>query len=199
VHPRDNDLVLATHGRSIQVMDDITALQQLTPAAMAEPWRLLQARDAVLWKNDRRQSRPVTGQKVFEGDAAPDGSFISYYLGSVPSGNIELTITDMSTGELFRTIEDAPKQQGLNRIEWDLCSDRRPIDPQQAGGGRGGFGGFGGCGGGGRGGFGGGGQQGQPMVATRPTPGVYRVSLTIGGRSQSVSLNVLDDIWMNER
>jgi photosystem II stability/assembly factor-like uncharacterized protein len=199
VHPRDNDLVLATHGRSIQVMDDITALQQLTPAAMAEPWRLLQARDAVLWKNDRRQSRPVTGQKVFEGDAAPDGSFISYYLGSVPSGNIELTITDMSTGELFRTIEDAPKQQGLNRIEWDLCSDRRPIDPQQAGGGRGGFGGFGGCGGGGRGGFGGGGQQGQPLVATRATPGVYRVSLTIGGRSQSVSLNVLDDIWMNER
>jgi hypothetical protein len=197
VHPRDNDLVLATHGRSIQVMDDITALQQLTPEIMTEPWHLMHPRDAVLWKNDRRMARAVTGQKVFEGETAPTGTFISYYLGSVPPGDIQLTVTDMSTGELFRSI-DTTKQQGLNRIQWDLCSDRRPVDPA-AGGGRGGFGGFGGCGGGGRGGGGRGGQGDPPTIATRATPGVYRVTLTIGGRSQSVSLNVLDDIWMHER
>jgi hypothetical protein len=134
---------------------------------------------------------------VFEGEAAPTGTFISYHLGSVPSGDVQLTVTDMSTGELFRSI-DTTKQQGLNRIQWDLCSDRRPVDPA-AGGGRGGFGGFGGCGGGGRGGGGRGGQGDPPTIATRATPGVYRVTLTIGGRSQSVSLNVLDDIWMHER
>ena len=32
VHPRDNDLIVATHGRSIWIADDITPLQQLTPA-----------------------------------------------------------------------------------------------------------------------------------------------------------------------
>ena len=32
VHPRENDLVLATHGLGIQIMDDITPLQQLTPS-----------------------------------------------------------------------------------------------------------------------------------------------------------------------
>ena len=31
IHPRDNDLVAATHGRSIWILDDITPLQQLTP------------------------------------------------------------------------------------------------------------------------------------------------------------------------
>ena len=36
VHPRDNDLVLATHGRSVMVMDDISPLQQLTPEVLAE-------------------------------------------------------------------------------------------------------------------------------------------------------------------
>ncbi|HUF67970.1 MAG TPA: hypothetical protein VMM79_04900 [Longimicrobiales bacterium] len=195
VHPRDNDLVLATHGRSIQVMDDITALQQLTPEIMTEPWHLMQPRVAVLWKNDRRMARAVTGQKVFEGASAPTGTFISYYLGSVPPGDVQLTVTDMSTGELFRSI-DTTRQQGLNRIQWDLCSDRRPVDPA-GGGGRGGFGGFGGgCGGGGGGR---GGQGDPPTIATRATPGVYRVTLTIGGRSQSVNLNVLDDIWMHER
>src|SRR5690606_39110483 len=30
VHPRDNDLVLATHGRSVWILDDITPLQQMT-------------------------------------------------------------------------------------------------------------------------------------------------------------------------
>ena len=33
VHPRDNDLILGTHGRSIYIMDDITALQQMTDGA----------------------------------------------------------------------------------------------------------------------------------------------------------------------
>jgi photosystem II stability/assembly factor-like uncharacterized protein len=193
IHPRDNDLVLATHGRSIQIMDDITALQQLTPQVMAQPSFLMQPRDAVQWKNDRTLARAVTGNKVFEGENAPDGTFISYYLATVPSGDVELTITDMSTGEPFRTMETT-KLQGLNRIHWDLCSDRRPVEQ---GAGRGGFGGFGGgiCGGG-RGFGGGGGQGGTPMVATRATPGVYRVTLSVGGRTQSVTVNVLEDIWM---
>lgn len=192
VHPRDRDLVLATHGRSIQIMDDVTALEQLTPQVMAEPVHLMQPRDAVLWKNDRRLGRPVTGEKNFEGQIAPNGTFIAYYLNNVPSGNVSLTITDMSTGKPFRTLE-ATRLEGLNRIHWDLCSDPHPLDPNA--GGRG-FGGFGGCGGG-RGGLGGR-QGGQRTIATRATPGVYRVTLTVGGTTQSVTVNVLDDIWMSD-
>jgi hypothetical protein len=90
---------------------------------------------------------------------------------------------------------EATKLQGLNRLHWDLCSDRRPVQQGQ----RGGFGGFGGgCGGGGRGG-GGGGQQGQNMVATLADAGTYRVKLTVGGRDYTQTLRVVEDVWMMDR
>ena len=52
VHPRDNDLVLATHGRSVMVMDDITPLQQLTPEVMEQDAFLIEPREAVAWKQN---------------------------------------------------------------------------------------------------------------------------------------------------
>ncbi|MDA1080403.1 MAG: hypothetical protein O2973_01810 [Gemmatimonadetes bacterium] len=195
VHPRDNDLVLATHGRSVQVMDDITALQQMTPEAMAQDVVLFEPRNAVAWKNDMRMSRNVPGAKNFRGETAPRGSAISYYLKSVPAGAVTLTIRDVATGAEFRTL-DATKLQGLNRIQWDLCSDVRPIDPAQ------GFGGFGGGGGGcfPPGGGRGGGRGGAPAgVAQMASPGSFSVTLTVGGRNFSKSLTVLEDIWMEQR
>ena len=56
VHPRDNDLVLATHGRSVWIMDDVTPLQQLTREVMAENVFLMQPREAVVWKGDLTRS-----------------------------------------------------------------------------------------------------------------------------------------------
>ena len=64
VHPRDNDLVLATHGRSVYVMDDIAALQATTGDVMTENVHLYEPREAVQWKQDRRRSRSVTGDKT---------------------------------------------------------------------------------------------------------------------------------------
>ena len=80
VHPRENDLVLATHGRSVWIMDDITPLQQLTTEAMAQDAILFQPREAIQWKQDIRVRRSVTGNKNFEGESAPSGTAISYYL-----------------------------------------------------------------------------------------------------------------------
>jgi photosystem II stability/assembly factor-like uncharacterized protein len=195
VHPRDNDLVLSTHGRSIWIMDDISALQQLTPEAMAQDVVLFEPRNTVLWKNDTRLSRSVTGAKNFRGQSAPRGSAIAYHLRSVPSGDVKITIRDVASGEVFRTM-DGTKLAGLNQVHWDLCSDPRAVQPGQ------GFGGFGGgCGGGGRGGGGGGraGGGGPPMVSMLATPGAYSVTLTVNGRSYSRSLSVLEDVWMEVR
>ena len=49
VHPRDNDLVLATHGRSVMVMDDITPLQQLTPDRAVQRDAVLETEDQVVY------------------------------------------------------------------------------------------------------------------------------------------------------
>ena len=47
VHPRDNDLILSTHSRSVWIMDDVSALQKLTPDVLEKAAALLPTRDAI--------------------------------------------------------------------------------------------------------------------------------------------------------
>jgi hypothetical protein len=190
IHPRDNDLVLATHGRSIWIMDDVTALQQLTQEAMAGDAVLMQPRDAVLWKTDIRMRRSVTGNKNYEGANAPEGTAIAFYLKNAAS-DVALTITDLATGELFRTL-DVTGEAGLHRMQWDLCGDPQEVDPAQ---GLAAFGGAGVCRGGGRGGFGGGG-QGPRTVSFRAGPGLYKVTLAVNDTEYSKTVKVVEDTWM---
>ena len=173
VHPRENDLVLATHGRSVYVMDDITALQELTAEVAMSDVHLFDAREAVLWKRDRRLGRSVTGDKNWTGENAPAGTAIHYWLKDEIDGDVEVTITNPVTGEVVVTIEGTGAM-GLNRIQWDLRGS-----PPAAGGGRGGRGG-------------GRGRQGQ-LAST----GVYRVQLTVDGESYYTTVAVLEDIWMH--
>lgn len=168
VHPRDNDLVLATHGRSVWVMDDITALQQYTDEILGEPAHLFVPRDAVLWKRDRRLDRAVTGDKNWVGEPAPEGTAITYWLAEA-TDDVTLTITDVRTGEVFRHLE-ATGLMGTNRIQWNLEGD----EPEEGEGG---------------GGFGG-------NNAPTAEPGYYRVTLTVNGVSHQQEVRVLEDVWM---
>ena len=177
VHPRDNDLVLATHGRSVLIIDDITALQDLTQEALDADAHLFQPRDAVQWKQDRTLARSVTGNKTWQGQPAPTGTAISYRLESAPRGDVEITITDLRNGEVFRTLEGTANA-GLNRVQWDLRGEE-PEDEEGGGGGGGGFGG---------------GNQ-----APQAEPGVYRVTLSVNGEELSSAVTVLEDIWLGQR
>ena len=119
VHPRDNDLVLATHGRSVWIMDDVTALQATTDEVMAEDLHLFTPRDAVQWKSDVRLSRSVTGNKIWTGENAPEGTAIHYYLESAPIGDVAVRILDVLTNEVVRDLKGTAVA-GLNRVQWDL-------------------------------------------------------------------------------
>ena len=174
VHPRDGDLVLATHGRSVLIADDVTPLQQLTDEVMAQDAFLFEPREAVRWQRDPRLSRSVTGDKVLRGENAPPGTAIHYWLREA-SGDVQLAVTDLATGERFRDLE-AVGNSGINRVRWNLRGNRRGGPP--------GGGGFQ---------FGGGGQG--PMAQ----PGVYRVTLTVNGEEHSRTVRVLEDIWMEQR
>ncbi len=178
VHPRDGDLVLATHGRSIQIMDDISPLQQLSDEVMAADAHLFEPRSAVLWKNDRTRARAVTGSQNWRGQNAPAGTAISYWLKAAPAGDVKLTITDLTTGTVFRDLTTT-KNAGVNRVQWNLRGNPPPQAADQQGGGRGGFGG----------------QQQGPLA----TAGVYRVTLTVGGRDYVRTVVVEEDQWMMER
>lgn len=172
VHPRDGDLVLATHGRSVMIMDDVTSLQQLTDEVMAEDMYLFQPREAVQWKQDRTLSRSVTGDKVLRGDNAARGVSIQYWLREA-SGDVQLTVTDVATGELFRDLTPIGNS-GINRVQWNLRGNRR----ERPGSGGFQFGQFGG---------------GQGPMAQ---PGLYRVTLTVDGQETSRMVTVLEDVWM---
>ena len=118
VHPRDNDLILGTHGRSIWIMDDITPLQQLSEAIMTSDAHMLDVRPATAWVNDVQKAITVEGAKHFRGQNPARGSSISYWLKAATPADVRITISDV-TGREIRSIEGT-KEQGLNRVQWDL-------------------------------------------------------------------------------
>lgn len=173
VHPRDGDLVLSTHGRSVWIMDDITPLQEMRMETLSEPVRLFAPREAVAWANDVQKGRYVAGDKNWTGENAPPGTAIHYYLAGAASGPVRITISDLVTGEPFRTLEGTG-EGGVNRVQWDLRGER----PEQVAGGGGG----------------GGGNQ-APVAA----PGTYRVTLSLSQQEYHTTVQVLSDHWLGQR
>jgi hypothetical protein len=140
VHSRDHDLIVATHGRSIYIMDDITALEEINKKVTDTDVTLFEPRDATLWLNDTTAASNVGGQKVFRGENPQEGTAISYYLKS-PAQDVQITVSDYS-GKVLRTIkacdaktttECATKDAGLNRVLWNLRGDapELPANVQQ--------------------------------------------------------------------
>jgi hypothetical protein len=118
VHPRENDLIVATHGRGLWIADDITALQQATADARAQEVVLFDLRPTVLWLTDRQRGQYTGGQRHFTGENAPRGAAISYYLKDVPADSVKITISDVG-GRVIRTL-DGTRRAGINRVLWNL-------------------------------------------------------------------------------
>jgi hypothetical protein len=173
VHPRDGDLIVATHARSVWIADDITPLQQLGAVATQDV-ALFDIRPGINYLNDQQSGQQMGGQKAFVGENPPRGTTISYYLKSAAAGDVKITIADVN-GRTIRTL-DGTKDAGINRVTWNLA----PTPPQgQA---------QGGGGGGGRGGFGG-----------AVDPGTYIVTLTANGKTVTKPVTVLLDQWLPSR
>ena len=125
VHPRDNDLIIGTHGRSIWIIDDITPLQRLDDELTDADTHVFDVRPTVAYVNDMRKSVSMEGAKHFRGENPERGASISYYLKSSADDDVRITISDV-TGRALRTLEGR-KEAGLHRVQWNLT----------AGGGRG--------------------------------------------------------------
>lgn len=129
IHPRDNDLVAGTHGRSLFIADDITPLQQLTPAVLAAPAHLFDQRVATIWENVSRGGQ--RGHFWYAGEnppsVTPSGSLprsgmsnsaiISYYIKATPSTAPSLEISD---GRGLSTTVALGTSPGIHRYQWDL-------------------------------------------------------------------------------
>src|SRR6266403_1720028 len=117
VHARESDLVLATHGRGIWIIDDITPLRKLTPEFMAQEATFLQAKPA----QQRLVSNGgwVEGNAAFTGPNPPDAALITYYQKKRHIfGKMKLEIFDPQ-GKLVDTLPPNSRR-GISRVEWPI-------------------------------------------------------------------------------
>ena len=115
VHPRDLDLVLGTHGRSIWVLDDTRPLAEWSAGVAAAPAHLFTVAPGTLfhyWKDTSYR-----GNAEWHGVNPPDGVYVTYRLGE-GDGDAVLRITGPD-GEVVREL-DVPSAPGVHRVSWDL-------------------------------------------------------------------------------
>ncbi len=186
-HPTAGEVVAATHGRSLWILD-VTPIRQTTPKILSEPAHLYRPVSAIRWRPS-----PVRGgtNRQYVGQNPQPGARVDYYLAKKAEKiNIKVLDHEGTTIRELRT-ENAP---GLHRTTWDMTT-RKAAPPRETpgeeaagsqdmesgpGGGGGGFGGGGG-------GFGGGG-------GLRPVPpGMYRIVLTVDGKEYAQSVRVEPD------
>ena len=114
IHPRDNDLILATHGRGVWILDDITPLEEMTPAILNEPLHLFTVRPATEWRFF--DNKGVVGNKLQTSPNPPYGAIFQYYMKTAEEAKIQ--VLDKNNA-VVRELK-APKGSGLQRIAWDL-------------------------------------------------------------------------------
>jgi photosystem II stability/assembly factor-like uncharacterized protein len=181
LHPRDNAMILATHGRSIWILDDLTPIQQYAKAQSGDAY-LFETRPAIEWSRSNERMREFEGDMKFLGKNPEVGAQFTYYLKSAAK-NLSITVKDSSGNTVREFAGDKVKgkgEAGLNLFVWDLRVEPLPAprQPQQGGGG---------------GGFFGGGLNG-PFVL----PGSYQVALKVDGKDVAGgSFNVAGDPEIN--
>jgi len=180
---KDDDLIVATHGRSFWILDDVTPLRAITVGSSPADVQLYTPAAAYrLYYPDEVDTRRPVGQNP------PAGALIDYYFATNPVGEVTIDVLD-SSGKLVRhlssksagTAEQPPEwpdqvvptdtlpvSRGMNRFVWNLRYDY----PEQI-----------------PGAF----YAGLAPRGPIALPGHYEVRLTVGGHSQSAPLELLRD------
>jgi hypothetical protein len=184
-----DDLVIATHGRSFWILDDITPLRQVAEAKRADgPW-LYRPETTVRIDNDSFPGTPLPPEEP-TGENPPDGAMIDYLLPSAANA-VRLEVFDAQQNLVRKFSSDAPsppkhpplpiaerwfpkpqvleKTVGMHRFVWDLAwgsSGSPGADPDD--------------------------EEGNPS-GPRVVPGIYQVRLTVDGKVQNQSLKIVMD------
>ena len=186
----DDDLVIATHGRSFWILDDVTPLRQLSAQVANAEAVLFRPETAYRVRPSSFEGTPMPADTA-QAENPPEGAVIDYYLKSAPSGVITLEVWD-SAGKLVRRYSSSDKppqidpkrvdfptswihfpkplsaEPGMHRFVWDLHYQGPPGSNPMAAIFRGGGG---------------------PWAL----PGEYTVKLTVNGQSYTQQLSVTMD------
>ena len=186
---KNDDLVVATHGRAFWIFDDISPLRQMNATTADEDAHLYQPATAIRYRGPRF----TIPSNVPVGANPPTGVIIDYFLKSAPKDAAELEILDAkgkmvrkfsskkeaeaaSPGEeefgVARTGEKLPAEEGLNRFVWDMRGETPLRVP---------------------GAVNWGGREIGPLVV----PGTYQIKLTAGGKSFTAAAEIQKDPRVN--
>ncbi len=123
IHPRENDLVVGTHGRGIFITN-IAPIQELNAKVLAKNIYLFDIKSTIQWILRRGSS--FQGHRHFTANNQLEGIEINYYLRENVSGDIRITITD-AYGEKICDL-DGKKKAGINCVIWDM---RKPLTDEE--------------------------------------------------------------------
>jgi hypothetical protein len=108
----DDDLIVATHGRSFWVLDDITALREINASSADSEMMLYKPQPAI-----RLHLPEAIERRGPLGDDPPLGALIDYYFRSAPRDEVKLEIRDAS-GQLVRSLSSKQKKEEEQPPEW---------------------------------------------------------------------------------
>ena len=114
IQPRESDLILATHGRGIYILDDLTPIRALTPEILAKDLVMLPSRPSVLDPARRANSASMETQ-ISRGRTLPEAAAIVYYqkkrhiFGDLKAGHLrcERPIAHLAAGRQTPGIESS--------------------------------------------------------------------------------------------
>ena len=165
VHPKTSDLVIATHGRGIWIIDDISPLRALTPELMAKDAEFLPLPPVVQYVASN--GGWTEGDNSFSGPGRPEDAAITYYQRTRHIfGDLKIEVFD-SEGKLVDTVPSS-KHRGVNRATWSMRM-KAPKTPPAAS------------------------AMFQTAQGPRVLPGEYTVKMTKGDKVYSTKLNVTMD------
>ncbi len=119
IHPRDQDLILATHGRGIYILDDITPLRKLGHPVLESEAAFLETRPWVMPIFAIDFGSIFNGDAEFVGTVPEEAAYITYYLKKRHLiGDLKLEVYD-AEGSLITTLPGG-KRRGINRVPWPM-------------------------------------------------------------------------------
>ncbi len=124
IHPRENDLIVATHGRGIFIVD-VSALQALAPNTLAEETALFPIESKIRWTGGLRKN---SSNSNYSGESDPPGIVINYYLKNKPKDDVKIQVFK---GNLMINELKGPAEPGINRAFWDMTVRRQRTEEEK--------------------------------------------------------------------
>jgi photosystem II stability/assembly factor-like uncharacterized protein len=129
VQPRDSDLVLATHGRGIWIVDDITPLRHLTPEVLSKDAAFLPGRPAQ--QRIDAYGGWVDGSAAFTGPNPQNGAWITYYQAKRHIFGVMKLEVFGDDGKLIDTLPSS-NRRGISRVVWRMTLKAPRVPPAAA-------------------------------------------------------------------